>query len=78
MDVWLWDVGEHARGVADSAFKARRAARDQLRDGEAARVEKAIVILAFCHLTSGYFRTGTGWTGRAAAGRVSWSRLPPP
>jgi hypothetical protein len=80
MIVWLWDSSgpdRAGRGVTDDEGLARRAAEACLRAGQAtgARVELAHVVTGFSGLTSGYQRTGQGWTARQSAGRVTWVRL---
>jgi len=82
--VWLWDAAgpaRTARGVTDDEATARRAAERCLRSGQArsAAVEKAHAVLGVRSLTSGYERTGDGWTAECRHdGRISWMPLPGP
>lgn len=82
MIVWLWDASGSARvtrGVTDDETTARHAAETCLRSGQArsAAVEKAHAVLGVRSLTSGYERTGDGWTAeRRQDGRISWTPLP--
>lgn len=82
MIVWLWDApgpARAARGVTDDEATARRAAETCLRSGQArsAAVEKAHAVLGVQSLTSGYERTGDGWTAECRQdGRISWMPLP--
>jgi hypothetical protein len=80
--VWLWNApgpARAARGVTDDEATARRAAETCLRSGQArsAAVEKAHAVLGVQSLTSGYERTGDGWTAECRQdGRISWMPLP--
>lgn len=82
MIVWLWDAPgptRAARGVTDDEATARRAAETCLRSGQArsAAVEKAHAVLGVRSLTSGYERTGDGWTAECRQDRrISWTPLP--
>jgi hypothetical protein len=75
---YLWQADgpqQGARGVCDSEQKARQAAADLLRSGQAssALVEEAATELGMRTLTSGYYPNGQRWQGRLGArGRVSW------
>lgn len=79
MIVWLWDAdgpARTARGVTDDEAAARHAAEACLRSGQAraAAVEQARAVLGMESLTSGYQRTGSGWTGECRQdGRISWT-----
>ncbi len=78
MIVWLWDAGS-GRGVTDDQNRARRAAETLMRTGraDAARVEKARLMTGLSALTSGYMRTGDGWTAQAwPDGLIRWVPLP--
>lgn len=82
MIVWLWDApgpARTARGVTDDEATARRAAETCLRSGQArsAAVEKAHAVLGVRSLTSGYERTGDGWTAKCRQdSQISWTPLP--
>lgn len=82
MIVWLWDADGPARttrGVTGDEAAARRAAAACLRGGQAhsAAVEMARAMLGTESLTSGYARTGHGWTAKCRRdGRISWTPLP--
>jgi hypothetical protein len=77
--VWLWDASGHARagrGITDDEATARQAAEACMRGAQAcsAVVEKAHAVLATESLTSGYARTGQGWTAECHRdGRISWT-----
>jgi hypothetical protein len=76
--VWLWDAGS-GRGVTDDQTRARQAAETLIRTGraDAARVEKALLVTGISALTSGYMRTGDGWTAQPRrAGLIRWVPLP--
>jgi hypothetical protein len=79
--VWLWDADGPARtsrGITDDAGAARRAAEACLLSGQArcAAVEQARAVLGMESLTSGYQRTGNGWTGECRQdGQISWTPL---
>jgi hypothetical protein len=79
--VWLWDAdgpARAARGITDDVGAARHAAEACLRSGQArcAAVEQARAVLGTESLTSGYQRTGNGWTGeRRQDGQISWTPL---
>lgn len=78
MIVWLWDAGS-GRGVTDDETRARLAAETFMRSGraDAARVEKAHLVIGISALTSGYTRTGLGWTAQPRqGGPVRWAALP--
>jgi len=77
--VYLWQADgpeAGARGVSDDERKARRAAADLLRCGQAssAVVQEAAAELGERTLTAGYYATGQRWQGRlvGAQGRVRW------
>jgi hypothetical protein len=82
--VWLWDASgprAGACGISGDQKAARRAAAECLRSGQAdgARVEQAAGELGMRTLTSGYWRTGTGWRARRRrGGRIDWMPLTPP
>ena len=82
MIVWLWDVDGPActaRGITDGEAAARCAAEACLHGGQArsAAVEMARAVLGIESLTSGYVRTGHGWTAKCRRdGQVSWTPLP--
>ena len=75
---FLWRADgprQGSRGVTDDGRKARRAAADLLRTGQAssAVVEEAATELGMRTLTSGYYPNGRRWQGRLGArGRVRW------
>jgi hypothetical protein len=76
--VWLWDAGSGC-GVTDDQARARRAAEVLMRGGRAGtgRVEKALAVTGISALTSGYLRTGHGWTARPRRdGLIRWVPLP--
>jgi hypothetical protein len=76
--VWLWDAGS-GRGVTDDESRARRAAEAFMRSGraDAARVERAHLVAGLSVLTSGYARTGQGWTAQSRpGGLIRWVSLP--
>jgi hypothetical protein len=76
--VWLWDAGS-GRGVTDDESRARRAAEALIRTGRAdtARVERAFLVAGLSVLTSGYARTGHGWTAQPRpGGLIRWVPLP--
>jgi hypothetical protein len=78
MIVWLWAACGPARngiGITDDEARARQAAETFLGTGQAssARVEMARAYLGVRTLTSGYERTGRGWTARRRDGRVTWT-----
>jgi len=76
--VWLWDAGS-GRGVTDDQARARQAAEMLIRTGraDAARVEKAHLVTGLSALTSGYMRTGHGWTAQLRrGGLIQWVPLP--
>lgn len=75
---FLWQADgprQGARGVCGSERRARRAAADLLRSGQAssATVEEAATELGQRTLTDGYYPSGLSWQGRLGArGRVRW------
>lgn len=81
MIVWLWDAdgpARTARGVTGDEAAARHAAEACLRNGQArsAAVEQAHAVLGMESLTTGYQRTGNGWTAKCCHdGRISWMRF---
>ena len=78
MIVWLWDAGS-GHGVTDDETRARQAAEVLMRSGQAdaARVEKAHLVTGIRALTSGYARTGHGWTAQPRrGGLIAWVPLP--
>jgi len=77
MTVWLWDAGA-ARGVTDDETRAREAAEAFIRSGRAdtARVERASLVTEVRALTTGYARTGQGWTAQPRRnGPIRWVPL---
>jgi len=75
--IYLWDAC-HFRGVTDDPDRAREAAAACISSGLAsgARVESALLVSGFAHMTYGYERTGQGWQGkRRDSGRVTWRRF---
>jgi hypothetical protein len=80
MLIFVWSAcGGPARfvGVSDDPGRARQAAEACITSGRAsgARVEAALLVSGFAHLTYGYERTGDGWQGNGTDGRVTWRRL---
>ena len=78
MIVWLWDAG-NGHGVTDDEVRARQAAEAFIRGGQAgaARVERAHLVTEIRALTSGYARTGHGWTAQPRRnGLIKWVPLP--
>ena len=75
---FLWRADgprQGSRGVTDDGRKARRAAADLLRTGQAtaAYVEEAAMELGERTLADSYYATGRKWQGRVGArGRVRW------
>lgn len=75
---FLWQADgprQGARGVSDSRRRARRAAGDCLRAGQAssALVEEAAMELGQRTLADSYYAIGQRWQGRLGArGRVRW------
>lgn len=75
---FLWQADgprQGARGVCGSERKARRAAADLLRNGQAssATVEEAATELGERTLTDGYYPSGLRWQARVGAGgRIRW------
>jgi hypothetical protein len=74
MRVWLWDAGSH-QGVTDDEARAIDHAEVNLRLGDTAHVELALVIPSIRQVTWAYIRTGIGWTGTSASGPVVWRPL---
>lgn len=75
--VWLWDAGT-GRGVTDDESRARQAAEAFMRSGQAdtARVERASLVTEVRTLTTGYARTGQGWTAQPRRnGLIRWTPL---
>jgi len=77
--VYLWQADgprQGARGVSDDERRARRAAADLLRSGQAstAVVEEAAPDLGGLTLTDGYYPSGLRWqaTRVGTHGRVRW------
>jgi hypothetical protein len=76
--VWLWDTSgpsRNERGITDNQARAQQAAEARLHSGEAsaARVERAVTILGIHTLTTGYQRTGDGWSAQHHDGRITWT-----
>jgi hypothetical protein len=74
--VWLWDAaGPHRaeRGITDDSTAARQAAEACIRSGHAtaARVERAVTMLGIHTLTTGYQRTGQGWSAQHGDGQIT-------
>ena len=75
---FLWRADgprQGSRGVTDDGRKARRAAEDLLRTGQAssAVVEEAAMELGERTLADSYYATGQRWQARVGArGRVRW------
>lgn len=76
MFIYLWDAC-HFHGVTDDAGRAREAAAACIVGGFAsgARVESALLVSGFAHITYGYERTGQGWQGQGKDGHVTWRRF---
>ena len=78
MIVWLWDADGPdggASGVSGDPAAACRAAENGMAATGAATavVEAAVHLDGGGWLTSGYRRTGHGWTARRHEGRVTWT-----
>ena len=78
MSVYLWQADgprQGARGVSDDERRARRAAADLLRCGQAssALIEEAAAELGERTLNAGYYAIGQKWRARVGAqGHVTW------
>jgi hypothetical protein len=80
--VWVWDAdgtaGRSASGVTDDEETARRAARAAITatGAQTATVEWALHIGGGDRMTSGYLRSGSGWTARRQDdGTISWMQF---
>ncbi len=76
--LWLWDAGS-ALGVTDDDKRAREAAEACITSGQAtaARVERAVFVLASGTLTYDYRRTGMGWCAQRRDSGVKWVQILP-
>lgn len=77
--VWIWDAdgpaGRSASGVTDDEAAARRAARTAITatGAQTATVEWALHLGGGDWMTSGYLRSGSGWTARRCEdGTIAW------
>lgn len=77
--VWIWDAdgpaGRSASGVTDDEAAARRAARAAITatGAQGATVEWALHLGGGDWMTSGYLRSGSGWTARRCEdGTIAW------
>jgi hypothetical protein len=79
MIVWLWE-SSGARGVTDNDTRAREVAEAFMRSSGAktARVERARMVLDYGWMTSGYLRSGCGWSAEHHAGVIKWVALTAP
>jgi hypothetical protein len=79
MSIWLWDAG-NGLGVTDNDMRAKQAAEACIASGQAtaARVERAVFVLARGTLTYDYERTGEGWRTRNRDSGIAWVRFSKP
>jgi hypothetical protein len=79
MIVWLWD-SPGARGVSDDDGRARETAEAVMRASGAgtARVERARLALGYEWMTSGYLRSGYGWSAERHGDGIRWVPLAAP
>lgn len=79
MIVWLWD-SPGTCGVTDDDAQAREAAEGFMRGSgmRTARVERARVVLGYGWMTSGYLRSGHGWSAERHDGGITWVPLTSP
>jgi hypothetical protein len=75
MGVWTWSAGEHACGVTDSPWAARKHVHKLLGVGEHGVVQKVEVQSGFRTMSSYYFPTGIGWSVTRSARGIEWAQL---